>query len=291
MGATWAAANSCIADLFPPEERGSKFGLLGGAGASGFVLGPALGGVLGEWGLRLPFVAASVLALAGAAVGLFLFKETLPGHKRRRFTLARANPLGTILQMAKIPLVIGMLSVIFLMQLGSQSQMATWAYFLIEQFSWTPLQIGLSVALFGAMLVFAQGFLTGKLIPRLGERRTALYGLMFGMPSYLLLAFAGSGAMVYAGIVVGSFSGVAFPAMQALMSHKVDPDAQGELQGAVASMISITAIIGPIIMSRIFAHFSDDQGLHMPGAPFLLAVTLTAMAVALYVAVTRREVS
>ncbi len=291
MGATWAAANSCIADLFPPEERGSKFGLLGGAGASGFVLGPAIGGVLGEFGLRLPFIAASLLALGGAVAGLLLFRETLPLEKRRRFTLARANPLGTILQMARIPLVIRLLGVIFLLQLAGQSQMATWAYFLIEQFKWTPLKIGLSVALFGFMLAIVQGVLTGKLIPKLGERRTAMFGVMFGIPSYLLLAYAGSGAMVYAGIVIGAFGGIAFPAMQALMSHKVDPDAQGELQGAVASMISITAIIGPLIMTRLFAHFSDGQGAYFPGAPFLLAVALTLLGIGLYVTVTRREVS
>ena len=112
---------------------------------------------------------------------------------------------------------------------------------------------------------------------------------MFGIPSYLLLAFAGSGTMVYAGIVVGAFSGIAFPAMQTLMSDKVDPQAQGELQGAVASMISLTSIIGPLVMSRVFAHFADDSGVWLPGAPFLLAAGLSAVGIALYLTVIRKH--
>lgn len=288
MGATWAAANSCIADLFPPEERGAKFGLLGGAGASGFVLGPALGGVLGEMDLRLPFIAASLFALVGAAIGYAQFAETLSEDNRRRFTLSRANPLGTILRMAGNPIVIGLLSVIFLTQLASQSQISIWSFFLIEKFNWSPLQIGLSVALFGIMLVFVQGYLTGKVLPRLGPTRTVLCGLACGIPSFLLLAFAGSGAMVYSAIVVGSFSGMAFPAMQGLMSDRVEEDAQGELQGAVASTISLTSIIGPIVMSRVFAHFSDNTGFYQPGAPFVLAAALTLSGISLFLVVTRR---
>lgn len=274
MGATWAAANSCISDVYPPEDRGAKFGLLGGAGAAGFVAGPAIGGLLGEFGLRLPFVVASAVALSGAFAGFFLFRETLPPEKRRAFTLARANPFGTLVQMARIPLVTGLLAVIFLMQLAGQSQLTTWAYFLIESFQWSPLQIGLSVTVFGTTLVLAQGVLTGRAIPVLGERKTALVGMIFGLPSYLLLAFAQSGAMIYAGVVIGALSGITFPALQAMMTRKVDENAQGELQGAVASAISLTAIFGPLLMSRVFEHFADDTGVYFPGAPFVLAAAL-----------------
>jgi MFS transporter, DHA1 family, tetracycline resistance protein len=288
MGATWAAANSCIADLFAPEERASKFGLLGGAGASGFVLGPAIGGVLGEWGLRLPFVAASVMALAGAAIGILLFKETLPPEKRRAFSFARANPFGTLIQMSKIPFVFGMIAVLFILQLGSQSQLSLWAYYLVEKFGWGPLDIGLSVAAFGTMLALTQGVLTGKVIARFGMQRTATLGLVFGIPSYLMIAFATSGAMIYAAVLVGALSGLTFPALQGLMSAKVAPDAQGELQGAIASMISLTSIAGPLIMSRVFEHFADKDGAYVPGAPFLLAVLLNLAGIALYVLIVRR---
>jgi MFS transporter, DHA1 family, tetracycline resistance protein len=288
MGATWPAANSCVADAFPAEERGAKFGLLGGAGASGFVLGPAIGGMLGEFGLRLPFLAASGFAAAGALAGYFLFAETLPTERRRAFTIGRANPFGTILQMTKIPLVIGLLSVIFLSQLASQSQISTWAYFLIARFNWSPLEIGISVAAFGLLLGFSQGFLTGKVIPRFGERRAALAAMCMGLPSYLILAFASSGWMVYAGIVVGSLSGVAFPAFQSMMSHKIDEDAQGELQGAIASLISLTSIIGPLVMSRVFQRFADAKGIWFPGAPFILAAGLSVIALLVCALVLRR---
>jgi MFS transporter, DHA1 family, tetracycline resistance protein len=288
MGATWAAANSCIADSFPPEERGAKFGMIGGAGAAGFVMGPAIGGFLGEYGLRLPFIAAAILALSGAVVGYFIFHETLPATKRRAFLMRRANPFGTILQMARIPLVIGLLLVAFLMQLAAQSQLATWAYFLIAKFNWSTLHIGLSVALFGMLLIVSQGFLTGKAIARFGPRRAGAISLAFGLPSYLLLAFAPSGWVVYLAIIIGGMSGVTFPAMQSMMSQKVSEDAQGELQGAVASTLSLTAIIGPIVMTQIFSHFADRAGFYLPGAPFLLAAGLLLLAMFLYAAVTRR---
>jgi MFS transporter, DHA1 family, tetracycline resistance protein len=287
MGATWAAANSCIADTFAPEERGAKFGLLGGAGAAGLVFGPAIGGLLGDIGLRLPFIVAAVLALGGAVTGYFVFHETLPPEKRRTFALARANPFGTLIQMSKIPLVIGLLSVIFLMQLAGQSQMATWAYFLIAKFNWSTLQIGLSVTLFGAMLAMAQGLLTGKAIARFGPRRAALFAMLFGLPSYLLLAVAPGGWAIYMAIIIGGLSGITFPALQGMMSDQISEDAQGELQGAVASIMSLTAIIGPIVMTRIFSHFADKSGVYFPGAPFLLATLLLIIAIALYQIVIR----
>ncbi len=287
-GATWAAANSCIADCFSPEERGAKFGLLGGAGASGFVLGPAIGGLLGDYGLRLPFIAAAILALSGAAIGFFIFYETLPPEKRRSFSMARANPFGTLSQMAKIPLVFGLLLVIFLMQLAGQSQMATWAYFLIAKFNWSMLQIGLSVALFGLMLAVAQGLLTGVAIARFGPRRAGMISIFFGLPSYLLLAFAPAGWAIYLAIIIGGLSGVTFPAIQSMMSDKISEDSQGELQGAVASILSLTSIIGPVVMTRVFSHYADNKGTYFPGAQFLLAAGLLVLAILLMSFVLRR---
>ncbi len=289
MGATWAAANSCIADLFPPEERGAKFGLLGGAGAAGFVLGPALGGLLGEYGLRLPFVAAGTLALLGAAVGWFRFPETLPVERRRAFTWARANPLGTLLQMRKIPLVIGLIAVIYLLNLASQATMTTWAFYLIEKFTWSPFDIGVVTAVYGLLLVAVQGGLTGKVIARIGPIRTATLGFLAAVPAFAILAFANSGLVLYLGVIIGAFGGLTFPAFQGLMSARVDPDAQGELQGAIASVLSISALTGPLIMPPVFAAFTDDKGLYLPGAPFVLSVILTLAGLALFVALLRRH--
>lgn len=288
MGASWAAANSCVADVAKPAERGKFFGILGGAGAFGFVIGPGIGGILGEYGDRLPFIAASILALVGTAIGILILKETLPKEKRRAFSITRANPLGSIIQMAKTPLVIGFLSAIFVLQLAAQAQIAVWAYWLIERFDWSKFEIGLSVALFGILLALVQGVLTGPVILKMGERRTALISLMFGIPAYLCFAFAPSDSFVYLGIVIGAASGFAFPAMQQMMSSRIDEDSQGELQGAVASMISLTSIFGPVVMTIIFGAYADAQGIYFPGAPFLVGAALMSLSIVIYIVTVRR---
>lgn len=281
MGATWGAANSCVADMIEPEKRGAAFGVMGGAGAAGFVLGPAIGGLAGIYSDRLPFLIACALSLSGAAIGWFVLRETLPMEKRRTFTFARANPFGTMLQMMKTPLVMGCLITAFFMQLSSQANISVWGYYGVEQFSWGPLAIGLTVALYGALLAATQGLFVGKAIARFGPVKTALWSIIFGLPSYLILAFAQQTWHAIAAIVVGTATGLAFPAMQELMTKQVNEDAQGELQGAIASTISLTSIIGPLIMTAIFGYFADDVGLYLPGAPFLLSFALLAVAIAI----------
>jgi MFS transporter, DHA1 family, tetracycline resistance protein len=289
MGATWAAANSTIADLYAPEERAAKFGLLGGAGAAGFVLGPAIGGVLGEIGLRFPFIVAGVLALAAAAIGWWLLIEPLPAERRRAFEWRRANPVGTLLQMRSMPLVIGVLAAWFFFNLGSQSTMTVWAFSLIERFQWTPLAIGISVAVYGLALAVVQGALTGKFIARWGAAPTVITGGIAAVISFILIGIAPDPLILHAAIIVGAFGGLAFPAMQGMMSALVPEDAQGELQGAVASMISISALVGPMIMPPVFSAFSDDVGLYLPGAPFLLGAALCLVGLALFLATARKH--
>ncbi|MEO1731460.1 MAG: MFS transporter, partial [Pseudomonadota bacterium] len=283
MGASWAAANSCIADVAEPSERGKYFGILGGAGAGGFVIGPALGGLLGSVDIRLPFIAAALLAVAGVLLGYFLLKETLPKQRRRRFTMARANPLGTLIQMARLPIVLGFLGVIFFSQLAAQSHQSVWAYHTRLVFGWDELQVGLSVGLFGVLLVLVQGVMTGKTIQRFGPKRTIIAAYLISFPANLLFAFAPAGWVMILGIVIGAVGGMAFPAMQQLMSAQVSEDAQGELQGAIASAMSITAIIGPPVLTTTFRYFADDEGLFLPGAPYLLAALCATCAIAIAV--------
>jgi MFS transporter, DHA1 family, tetracycline resistance protein len=279
MGATWAAANSCVADTVAPDKRGAVYGVLGAAGAAGFVLGPALGGAFGLLGDRVPFLVASVLCLAGSAYGWFALKETLPPEKRRTFSFLRANPFGTMMQMAKTPLVLGCLITIFFMQFAAQSNFAVWSYYGALKFNWGPLTIGATVALFGMLLAVIQGLFVGKVIARFGAVRTATWSLIFAIPSYLVIGFAGSTSMMIAGLVIGSITGLTFPAMQSLMSPKVAEDAQGELQGAIASVVSLTAIVGPPMMTGVFGAYADKVGLFFPGAPYMLAVALMVAAV------------
>jgi DHA1 family tetracycline resistance protein-like MFS transporter len=279
MGATWAAANSCVADVVEPAKRGSVYGLLGGAGAAGFVLGPALGGAFGLLGDRVPFIVASVLCLIGAVYGAYALKETLPPEKRRAFSLARANPFGTMLQMAKAPLVLGCLITIFFMQFAAQSNFAVWSYYGTLQFDWAPLTIGATVALFGILLALIQGLLVGKVIDRFGAVPTAVYSLFFAIPSYLIIGFASSTEFAILGLVVGTITGLTFPAMQSLMTTRIAEDAQGELQGAIASIVSLTAILGPPAMTGVFGAYSDNVGVLFPGAPYMLATALMVAAV------------
>jgi MFS transporter, DHA1 family, tetracycline resistance protein len=289
MGATWAAANSCIADMVEPEQRGKAFGIMGGAGASGFVLGPAIGGFLGTYNDRLPFAFAAVLALAGAAIGYFILRETLPPQKRRSFSMGRANPLGSLLQMAKSPMVLGCLVTIFFMQMSVQAQTSIWGYYGALKFGWTPMTIGWTVALFGTLLVIAQGLLVGKSIARFGAINTAQWSLIFGIPSYFILAFATSTSGMVLGIIIGCVTGLTFPALQSMMTARIAEDAQGELQGAIASTVSMTSVIGPPLMTGVFGAFADKQGYYFPGAPFILSAGLLVIAVGVLVVTLRRE--
>ena len=288
MGATWAAANSCVADMTTQETRGRAFGLLGAGGAAGFVIGPAIGGLLGQFGDRMPFVAACVMALGGVLVGWRYLPETLPRERRRAFDLRRANPIGSIKQMSGIPIVLGFLAVILCMQFASQATNAVWAYFNILKFGWTPLMVGLSAALFGALVAVAQGLLTGRSIARYGEVATGIFGLCCAVAAYLTFAAASASWMIFAGIVVGALGNMTFPAMQAMMTRETPENAQGELQGAIASTVSFTSIIGPVVMATTFRHFADSKGLYFPGAPFLLSAVLMVLGLGLFVAVTRQ---
>lgn len=279
MGASWPAANSCVADTVAPEDRGRMFGMLGAAGGAGFVLGPAIGGLFGQFGDRVPFLIACCLCLAGAAIGLLTLHETLPPEKRRAFTFARANPFGNLIQMAKLPLVLSFLIVIFFMQMAAQAQVAIWAYYGILKFGWTTVQTGLTITLFGTLLAIVQGGLVGKAIARFGDIRTASATLLLGVPTYLTFAFATSSWMMVLGVVIGAMTGFTFPAMQSIMSSRVSDNAQGELQGAIASVISLTSIIGPLLMTNIFGAFADERGVYFPGAPFLLATGLLIIAI------------
>ena len=281
MGASWAAANSCIADCIPAERRGAAFGMLGGAGAAGFVLGPALGGIAGEIGTRAPFIIAASLAGLGVIGGPVFLRETLPTERRRAFDLARANPLGSLIQMARTPFVLSCLGVAFFMQLAAQAQMSIWAYWGELQFGWSPMVSGLTVSFYGVLIGTAQAVLTGKSIARFGAANTARYSLLLGIPCYLLLAFATGTPMVIAAIMVGALTGMTFPAMQGLMTVRVSEDAQGELQGAIASTVSLTSIIGPVMMTQIFGHFADDVGIFFPGAPYLVSLALLVVAIGL----------
>lgn len=287
-GETWAAANSCIADVVPEQDRGSAFGLVGGAGAAGLVFGPAIGGITGEYGVRLPFIIAALIATVGVIVGFYRFAETLPAESRRAFDLRRANPIGSMFQARKSPFILGGLVVLFIVQFALQAQIAVWPYYGSASFGWTPITTGLTTSLYGVLMVLVRIFLTKQVVGRVGAATTARIAILFAIPSYLMMGFAGSIWVVIAAIVIGSIAGMTFPAIQALMSARVTSDAQGELQGMVASMGALAAIFGPVIMTQIFDNYVDRQGVYLPGAPFLFAALLLAIAAAVLWRITSR---
>jgi len=283
-GAAYATANAYIADITPPEKRSENFGLMGAAFGVGFILGPAIGGFLGDLGPRAPFFVASALALANVAYGWLVLPESLPPEKRRPFSFAIANPFGTLGLLAKHPGVLGLAMALMLWMLGHQVLPSVWTYYTMLRFQWDQRTVGLSLAAAGISMIVVQGTLTRLIIPKLGERRAATMGFAFGAAGYLVYALAPEGWMMFLGIVVSAPAGLVYPSVNGLMSRSAGADEQGALQGAIGSLYGLTEIAGPIVMTQLFAIFSSrDAPFPFPGAPFALSAILTIAALWLVV--------
>ncbi len=278
-GASFTPAYAYVADISPPEKRAQNFGLMGAAFGLGFILGPAIGGLLGGLGPRAPFFTAGVIALANGTLGLVALPESLPQASRRPFEWRRANPLGTLRQIRKFPAVTWLLGALFLWQLGHQVLPSTWAFYTISKFRWTSAEVGYSLAFVGMLMATAQGVLTRVLIPWLGgERRAAAAGMAAGVIAYLGYALVPSGWMMYVVSLSTFVFALTYPSMNALASRQIPANAQGELQGAVASLYSLSSIFGPPLMTQVFGYFSRQGApVHFPGAAFLTAALLTML--------------
>ena len=277
MSATsFAIANACVADLFPPEKRAQNFGLMGAAFGVGFILGPVIGGFLGEFGPRTPFFATAAIAFANVAFGWLAVPETLAPENRRSFHAGRANPLGAFRQMAHLPLVVGILAAYFLYMLAQNSLPVTWAFFSMERYAWGPREVGFSLGAVGVCMLIVQGFVIRRAIPAWGAERVAAVGLVLAALSFVGYALLSPvGWMLYVWIVVGSGSGLVMPALTGVMSRHVAPDAQGELQGAIGSVASATSVVSPIVMTQLFAYFTSPAApVYFPGAAFALSGVL-----------------
>lgn len=275
-GAIYVPAAAYIADITPPERRAQTFGLIGAAFGMGFVIGPAIGGMLGSFGPRTPFFVAGALALLNCTAGFLLLPESLAADRRRPFSFARANPFGTFASIARQRGALTLFAAWFLWMLAHQSYPSTWAFFGKLKFGWSDRAVGASLAYAGLTTALAQAFVTRRLIPAIGERRAILLGLSLGLFAFLGNALVPEGWMVYVVLTVGAFQGLVFPSINAVLSGSVAADAQGELQGGVASLQSMSAIIGPLLMTYTLAHFTRAGApIHFPGAAFLLAAALT----------------
>jgi len=282
-GAAHSTANAYIADVSPPEKRAQNFGLMGAAFGLGFILGPALGGLMGYISTRAPFYAAAVLALINMLYGMFVLPESLPKEARRPFHWRRANTLGTVLELRKYPAVTLLATVMFLWTLAHQVLPATWAFYAQAKFQWQAWEIGFSLAFAGVMMALVQAGLTRVMVPKLGEHMAVLVGLVTGGLGYVLYAVVWQGWMVYPAMVIGMFGGLTFPSLNALMSQRIPPSSQGELQGAIASLFSLTAIIGPVLMTQLFGYFTSTAApIQFPGASFMCAAFLVLLSILLF---------
>ncbi len=287
-GASFTPAHAYIADVTSTEKRAQAFGYMGAAFGAGFVLGPALGGLLGELGPRAPFFVAAGLSLVNLVYGYFVLPETLPPEKRRSFDWRRANPVGTLLQIRKYPVVLGLLAALFLWQVAHQVMPAVWSFYTMYKFGWTEAIVGGSLAFVGMIMVVGQSTLPRVVIPHLGERKTALIALTVGAAGYAGYAFATEGWMMFAWLFTWLLGALFMPSTQALMSQRVSADAQGELQGAVAGLHSLSSIIAPPLMTQMFRRFTaESAAIQFPGAPFLLASALALGAMAIFWRATR----
>ena len=276
-GATFATANAYIADVSNAEERAQNFGLLGSAWGLGFILGPVIGGVLGEYGSRVPFFAASALAGANVLYGYFVLPESLPVESRRPFKLVRANPVGALSQMRRFPGVLVLFGALLLYQLAHDANPSTWTYYTMLKFDWTERDVGFSMGVLGISITLVQGLLIRVVIPKLGDRGTVLLGLLIMAAGYLGFSLATEGWMMLVFIVPFALGGLAMPALRSILSNRVGANSQGELQGAMSSLMSLTAIIAPVFLTQLFGYFTSAQApFYFPGASFFMAALLTA---------------
>ncbi len=272
--ATQSTAAAFIADISKPEEKSANFGLIGAAFGVGFVLGPVIGGLLGEWGTRAPFYAAAALGALNLVFGYFVLPETVTDSIRRPFLWRRANPFGAFRALGQLDGVRRLIFLVFLYEFAFIVYPATWAYFTKEAFGWSPGMVGASLALFGIGIAIVQGALIRPALKRFGERGTIIYGIAFNFAAFVLLTVITTGWVALAFIPVTALGAVVTPALQGLMSQRAGDDQQGELQGVIASAKSIAMIFSPLVMTQLFWMFTNDTGLYFPGAAFALSAAI-----------------
>lgn len=275
-GATFATANAVVADIIPPEKRAKYFGFNGAAWGMGFVIGPVIGGLLGQYGPRVPFFAAAAFTAVNFLIALAVMRETLPPAARREFSARRANALGALRAMRRIPGAMRVLFVLLMYQIGHDTLPSTWVWVTMAKFGWTERDIGLSLAVLGFGTIIVQGGLVGLFTQRIGEHRTALLGLGCGAVGFVGYAFATTPAMLFASVPLGCLTGLTMPALRAILSRATPANAQGELQGAIAGIVSFTAVVIPFTMTHLFS-WATAAHPPFPGASFLAAAVALAV--------------
>jgi DHA1 family tetracycline resistance protein-like MFS transporter len=274
-GGSLTVATTYIADISPPEKRAQNFGLIGAAFGIGFILGPAVGGLLGGMGLRMPFYAAGAVALLNFLYGLVAVPESHRLENRNRFTWQKANPIAGLALLRGQALIGGLALALVWMRLAQSGLETTWVLFTTYRFNWSVAQNGASLAVVGICAAVVQGGLIRRIMPVLGERRAVRLGLVISMISFLLYGLATEGWMMYGVLVLGSFGGIAGPALQGLISKAVSPQEQGRVQGTVTSLMSLVGIVAPLVGTNLFARFHGRNAIaEIPGIAFFTGAVL-----------------
>ena len=270
-GASFTTASAYIADISTKETRAKNFGMLGAAFGLGFIIGPALGGLLTGFGIRAPFFAAALLTLLNWLYGYFVLPESLSKENRRPFSWKRANPIGSLVHLQKYPAISGLVISLILVYLAVHAVQSNWSFFTVYQFKWSETMVGLSLAVVGLLVAVVQGGLIRIINPKLGNEKSVYVGLCLYALGMFLFAFASQSWMMFAFLLPYCFGGIAGPALQAIISGHVPANEQGELQGGLTGLMSVTSIIGPPMMTGLFYHFTKSSNpMHFPGISFLL---------------------
>lgn len=289
-GASFTTANAYIADITEPEKRAQSFGMIGAAFGLGFIVGPSLGGILGEYGTRIPFWVSAGLAILNWLYGYFILPESLLPENRRKFDIKRANPIGSLLNLKKYPYVLALVLSLFLVNVSNFATQGTWSFYGIEKFSWSKLEVGLSLGFVGLMVAIVQGGLIRVIIPKIGQERSLFLGLAINAAGLAAFAFASSSWMMYAIMIPFAIGGLAGPAFQGIISNQVGKNEQGELQGGLTSLMSIAAIVGQPLMLGLFRIFTKENApIYFPGAPFLMGGLLSLISLLLVFRTIKKE--
>lgn len=274
-GASFTTATAYIADISTAENRAQNFGMVGAAFGLGFIIGPVIGGFLGSFGSRVPFMVAAGLSFANCMYGYFVLPESLSKENRRPFNCKRANPLGSLKQLSRYPGLGRLIIAFFLVYVASHAVQSNWSFFSIEKFNWTEKMIGISLGVVGLLVAIVQGGLIRIINPRLGNEKSVYIGLLLYAAGLLLFSFASQSWMMFVFLIPYCLGGISGPALQSIISGNVPPSEQGELQGALTSLVSLSSIIGPPLMTGLFSYFTRPGArLHFSGAAFLMGTLL-----------------
>ncbi|MGJ1245175.1 MULTISPECIES: TCR/Tet family MFS transporter [Sphingobacterium] len=289
-GASFTTASAYIADISTDEDRAKNFGLIGAAFGLGFIIGPVIGGLLGHYGARVPFYAAAGLCMLNFLYGYFILPESLDKEKRRAFEWKRANPIGSFKFLGKHPEISGLIVALILIYIAGHAVQSNWNFFTMYKFDWTERMVGISLGVIGLLIGLVQGVLIRWTTPKLGEQKSIFYGLTLYAIGLLLFSFASEGWMMFVFLIPYCLGGICGPALQSVITKNVPSNEQGELQGALTSLMSATSIIGPPMMTNLFYYFTHDKApFKFSGAPFFLAFILMTISVIIVYNASRKK--